>query len=250
MLERSLEPGEVLFAEGEPSELVGRILVGALEVVRRAEGREVVLARLGPGEQVGEMGVLEGRPRAATVRALEPARVSLVGRETFLEQVAGDAALAHRLLVTLSERLHRADLALAAAEGAPAAPPATVAAQLRLLPGSPELARILPAEGIALERLPFRVGRAPEPGERAPAQAVDLRLPDERPYRLSREHFRIERAREGVAVVDVASTLGTLVDGVGLGEPFDRSRLVLGKGEHRIVAGGMGSPFVFTLRVD
>lgn len=39
----------MLFAEGEPSELVGRIESGAVEVVRRVGDREVVLARLGPG---------------------------------------------------------------------------------------------------------------------------------------------------------------------------------------------------------
>lgn len=247
MIERRLERGEVLFAEGEPSELVGRILSGALEVVRRADGREIVLARLGAGEHVGEMGVLEGRPRAATVRALEPTRLVLLGREAFLEQLGRDPALAHRLLVSLSERLHRADLALAATPPAPAAAPTSA---LRLYAASPELATSLPREGLAIERLPFTVGRRPEGDEDAPGRAVDLLLGDSRPYRLSRIHFAIERAGEGVAVIDATSTLGTLVDGTALGEPFARSRLVLGRGRHELVAGGLGSPFAFELVVD
>lgn len=250
MIERRLAPGEVLFAEGEPSELVGRIESGALEVVRRVGERELVLARLGPGEHVGEMGVLEGRPRAATVRAVEPTRLVLLGREAFLESVASDPALAHRLLVTLSERLHRADLALAAAPpSVPSGPPPSAPLRLRLLAGSPELAAVLPEEGLPIDRLPFTVGRRAEEGERPPARPVDLRLDDTRPYRLSRLHFAIERTREGVAVVDATSTLGTLVDGVALGEPFARSRLVLGPGEHTIVAGGEGSPFAVRLRI-
>lgn len=250
MIERRLAPGEVLFAEGEASELVGRIESGAVEVVRRAGDRDIVLARLGPAEYVGEMGVLEGRPRAATVRAVEPTRLVLFGREAFLEDVARDPALAHRLLVSLSERLHRADLALAGALPASPAPLRATSPRLRLFAESEELARVLPAEGIAIDRLPFTVGRKPEAGERAPPRPVDLLLEDARPYRLSRVHFAIERTRDGVALVDATSTLGTLVDGVALGEPFARSRLPLGPGEHRIVAGGEGSPFVFRLRVE
>ncbi|MCS6779034.1 MAG: cyclic nucleotide-binding domain-containing protein [Geminicoccaceae bacterium] len=257
MIERSLAPGEILFAEGEPAELVGRIESGLLEVVKRTGGEEIVLARLGPGEHVGEMGVLEGRPRAATVRALEPARVRLASREAFLEQLAADPGLAHRLLVSLSERLHRADLALAGAVPGPSPTPVAAAGvrasgeppALRLLPGSPALAAVLPAEGIAIEHLPFSVGRRPAEGEAPPRRPVDLLLEDTEPYRLSRLHFHLERARDGVAVVDATSTLGTLVDEVPLGEPFAASRVVLGKGEHRIVAGGMGSPFVFRLIV-
>lgn len=257
MIERSLAAGEILFAEGEPSELVGRIESGLFEVVKSNGGEEIVLARLGPGEHVGEMGVLEGRPRAATVRALEPSRVMLFGREAFLEKVAADPGLAHRLLVSLSERLHRADLALAGAVPGPSATavPATGAGAsgeppaLRLLPGSPALAAVLPEDGIAIERLPFAVGRRPAIGEPPPRRPVDLLLDDTAPYRLSRLHFHLERARDGVAVVDATSTLGTLVDELPLGEPFASSRAVLGRGEHRIVAGGMGSPFVFRLIV-
>lgn len=249
MIERRVAPGEVVFAEGEPSELVGRIESGALEVVRRVGDREVVLARLGPGEHVGEMGVLEARPRAATVRAVEPTRLVLLGREAFLEQVASDPALAHRLLVTSSERLHRADLALAAAPPPAPVPTPAPAPTLRLQAASPALAAALPPEGILIDRLPFTVGRRPDAEERAPVRPVDLLLEDARPSRLSRLHFAIERAGDRVAVVDATSTLGTLVDGVALGEPFARSRLVLGPGEHTLIAGGEGSPFVFRLVV-
>jgi CRP-like cAMP-binding protein len=251
-VERVLEAGEVLFAEGEPPALVARILAGAVEVVKRAGEGEIVLARLGPPEHVGEMAVLEGRPRSATVRARERTRLALIGREAFLEQVASEPELAHRLLVTLSERLHRADQALAERDG-PARPGAAAAAAvpgLRLVAASPAMQAVLPADGVAIGSLPFSVGRAVEAEERAPDPPVDLALPDLRPFRLSRLHFRFERTRTGVALVDASSTLGTLVDGAALGGPFARSRVELGRGEHRIVAGGEGSPFVFRLRVD
>lgn len=141
MIERRLAPGEVLFAGGEASELVGRIESGAVEVVRRAGDRDIVLARLGRAEYVSETGVLEGRLRAATVRAVEPTRLVLFGREAFLEDVARAAALDHRLLVSSSERLHRADLALAGA--LPASPRQLPAPspRLRLFAESEALAR-------------------------------------------------------------------------------------------------------------
>ena len=67
----TLPGGTLLFEKGDTSDAVYLLLSGMLGVsVPDADGAERVVARIGPGELVGEMGCVSGQPRAATVRAL------------------------------------------------------------------------------------------------------------------------------------------------------------------------------------
>jgi len=61
--------GQLLFREGDPADSVFRILSGTVEIVRELNGEPIVLGRVGAGQFVGEMGVVENRPRNATARA-------------------------------------------------------------------------------------------------------------------------------------------------------------------------------------
>jgi signal transduction histidine kinase len=65
-----LEPGEQLFAEGDPGPSAYVITDGEIEIVKKSGGREVRLAIRRPGEVIGEMALLRDSPRSATARAL------------------------------------------------------------------------------------------------------------------------------------------------------------------------------------
>src|SRR5690349_7569689 len=252
-------PGEVVFLEGEPSRAVLFVREGEVEAAKEAGTGEVVLGTVGPGEFAGEMGVVEGRPRSATVRARTAVLGEMVERRAFLERVSRDPQLAFGVLLRLSERLHAADERLAEAvaaapdEGHATAPSdaASVAVGERvvLFAASDALAGLLPAEGVAVDRLPFEVGRRPAEGEGHPGGSVRLELEDAVPYRLSRRHFAVVAADGGLAVRDDHSTLGTVVNGEAVGEQFPRSEAPLRRGENLVVAGGADSPFAFRLLV-
>jgi MFS family permease len=77
--------GEDAVREGEPGERFYVIDSGALDV--HAGGR--ALARLGPGDCFGEIALLRGVPRTATVTAVEPAQLQALGRDEFLAAVTG-----------------------------------------------------------------------------------------------------------------------------------------------------------------
>jgi NTE family protein len=67
----TLPGGTLLFEKGDRSDAIYLLLSGLLGVlVPDTDGGERVVARLGPGELVGEMGCVSGQPRAATIRAL------------------------------------------------------------------------------------------------------------------------------------------------------------------------------------
>jgi NADH:ubiquinone reductase (H+-translocating) len=73
------EAGQEIVRQGERGEHLFFIAQGEVEVVQHDEDGGRVLARLGPGEHFGEMAVLEGTRRTATVRALTPVELIAMG---------------------------------------------------------------------------------------------------------------------------------------------------------------------------
>jgi serine/threonine-protein kinase len=77
---RTVEPGETVFTEGEGGEYAFVILAGKVEVYRMVGGTKRVLATLGPGEIVGELAIFSDVARTASVAALEPTTIRIMGR--------------------------------------------------------------------------------------------------------------------------------------------------------------------------
>jgi CRP/FNR family cyclic AMP-dependent transcriptional regulator len=99
-----VEAGDVLTTEGT----TGReafVLMSGTAVVTIA-GREV--ATVGPGDVVGEMAVLDGQPRTATVTALEPMRVLAIDPRSF-RTLLGEPGIARKVLAAEVARLRVAD---------------------------------------------------------------------------------------------------------------------------------------------
>jgi CRP/FNR family transcriptional regulator, cyclic AMP receptor protein len=93
--------GKVLATEGVPGQEFVVIRAGTVSVTR--DGTE--LAELGPGDYFGEISLMDGGPRTATVTAKTPVTIEVVERRDFdslLETVPG---LAQRLMVGLAQRL-------------------------------------------------------------------------------------------------------------------------------------------------
>lgn len=81
---RVLAPGEVLVEESQPAESAFVISDGELEILRTVDGQDVPLAIRSAGDLVGEMGVLTGLRRNATIRARTQATVLTIDGETFM----------------------------------------------------------------------------------------------------------------------------------------------------------------------
>lgn len=107
-----LATGDVVAAEGDDGNALFAIATGELEVVKRSRSADVPIARLGPGEIVGEMAVLEGLPRNATVRAVAPSRVIRIGRDTVLGLVRTRPSAAMSIIRTVTGRLRSTEALL------------------------------------------------------------------------------------------------------------------------------------------
>ena len=257
-MRRRFEQGETLFRQGDPSAVAIEILSGSAEVLRQAGDDAIVLGTVNAGEFVGEMGVLEDRPRSATVRAVAPVEAELIERQAFLDRVSAEPELARKLLVRMSARLRDVEDILtriythgseeSARDRLPA--PAAASSAITLAAATKRARAVIGGEPIAIDRLPFTVGRQPEEGQAPPLIAPDLAIPEPAPYRLSRAHFSLIVEDGAMVVRDLASTLGTIVNNRSIGRDFPLDSVPLHQGENTIVAGGRESPFVFTVTLS
>ncbi len=120
-------------------------------------------------------------------------------------------------------------------------------APIRFIVADAEIAEQIEYPELDIELFPFIVGRADGKSRK---QSVDLALPDEAPYQLSRRHFMIEESALGFEIVDCGSYHGTIVNGAKLGGDQMAFRATLNPGENEIVAGTSSSPFRFILVLD
>ena len=67
---RHVPAGEVVVAEGEPTDSIHIVCYGRLQVHRQQDGRDLVVGEVGPGDTVGDREVLTGTPAATSVRAV------------------------------------------------------------------------------------------------------------------------------------------------------------------------------------
>jgi CRP/FNR family transcriptional regulator, cyclic AMP receptor protein len=105
---RPYRKGEVIFVRGDPGTSLYLIETGRVKIVLTSpEGKEVVLARLGPADFFGDLALLDGDPRSADAVAQEGGQLLLLRREDFLRFVEARPAVAARLLAVLSRRLRR-----------------------------------------------------------------------------------------------------------------------------------------------
>src|SRR5512140_2082174 len=106
---REFARGTVLFREGEPGKEMYVVQSGRVNVSKNAGDVEKILASLGPGEFLGEMSILNNKPRSATATCAEPSKVLVIDATPFEAMIRGNAEIAIRMIKKLADRLQEAD---------------------------------------------------------------------------------------------------------------------------------------------
>jgi CRP-like cAMP-binding protein len=100
---------DYLFFEGAPAKWLVLVAEGRVKMIKHSEsGRETILATFGPGQIVGEVGVLVGEAYPATAQALEPAVTYSLRRDAYADLLRAHPDLAWALIAELGRRLQRA----------------------------------------------------------------------------------------------------------------------------------------------
>ena len=118
-LTKQLQPvdfprGHTVFAEGEPGDRLYIILSGKVKLGRHSpDGRENLLAVMGPSDMFGELTVFDPGPRTSTATAVTDVRLATMDRTALREWITKRPEIAEQLLRVLARRLRRTNNALA-----------------------------------------------------------------------------------------------------------------------------------------
>jgi CRP/FNR family transcriptional regulator, cyclic AMP receptor protein len=108
MTEVSLTRGHVVFREGDPGDQLYVVAEGKIKLGRSsADGRENLLAIIGPGEMFGELSLFDPGPRTATATAVTDARVLALSHPDLRPWLTGRPEVALSLLRQVARRLRR-----------------------------------------------------------------------------------------------------------------------------------------------
>jgi CRP-like cAMP-binding protein len=102
---REFKPGEVLFHEGEPGEVMFVIQQGSVVVSKSIDGTPTTLAELGAGDFVGELVVVRGGHHTTTAMATAATKVMVIDGPTLEGMVTMDSEIAVRFIRGLASRL-------------------------------------------------------------------------------------------------------------------------------------------------
>jgi CRP/FNR family transcriptional regulator, cyclic AMP receptor protein len=107
---KSLARGATVLVAGDQTDSLYIILAGRLKVMMSdAEGKEVILSILGPGEFFGEMGLIDDSPRSASVVGIEPCELLSIAKRDFNKCLAENFEMAMAVMRGLVRRLREAD---------------------------------------------------------------------------------------------------------------------------------------------
>ncbi len=106
---RTFAEGEDIFEIGEPGRCLYILTAGAVQVLHPNRPATLQLARIGPGEFIGEMALLNDSPRSATARAAGRVEALVLDKVDFRQLVLEQPEVGLKLLEVLSKRIRAAD---------------------------------------------------------------------------------------------------------------------------------------------
>ena len=103
-----IRKGEIVFSEGEPGDSLYIVLSGKIKVGRRAaDGRQNLIAVMGPSYMVGELSLFDPGPRTATATAVLDTRLARLRKQALRPWLNNRPEIAEQLLRVLARRLRR-----------------------------------------------------------------------------------------------------------------------------------------------
>jgi CRP/FNR family cyclic AMP-dependent transcriptional regulator len=107
---KSAPRSTIVMAGGDATDSLYIVLSGRLKVMMSdAEGKEVILSILGPGEFFGEMGLIDDEPRSASVVTIEPCELLSISKRDFKKCIQENAEMSMAVMRGLVKRLREAD---------------------------------------------------------------------------------------------------------------------------------------------
>ncbi len=109
IVQRHLEPGEMIFAEGQACDGLYVVEAGLVKLYKVSkDGREQALATHGPGQTLSELSMIDGESHPFSAAALGESTLLFIGMETLQTVCQRDPGCSHRVLGIVAARLRSA----------------------------------------------------------------------------------------------------------------------------------------------
>lgn len=253
MRELRFNPGEVIIKENSFGSSAYILKSGSVDVTKKAKNRDIVLATLEAEEIFGELGLIDDRPRSASVIAKTGVIVDEIVRDDFLSLLEDKAKFVIPILKTLFERLRQANEIVVSLENqleeSAKASYDTFVASVNIEGLTEKSRSVLKNKVLTIKKFPFKIGRESTHSHNDIFIDNDLFLSDEVPFNVSRNHLSINHIKNNFYVLDRGSRIGTIVNDKPIGGKISNFKSNLIKGDNIIILGDEASPFKFKIIV-
>ncbi|MGR3219571.1 MAG: cyclic nucleotide-binding domain-containing protein [Candidatus Anammoxibacter sp.] len=262
-MQETYRENDIIIREGSKGTSAYTVVSGTVEVSIKKDNIKCVLAILGRKQIFGEMGLIEDKPRSATVMALEEdTKVSVMTRDNFKSIYDKNPAAILPIVKTLLERLRvavRMTGALCASCASKNEDDDETSKKVARVKDDDRYVIItglndaseeeLGGKPLDIKEFPFKVGRvSPSDGP----QAKDVLANNDfsinemtPPFYVSKNHFMIEKTDNTFFVVDRGSKTGVYVNGEHVTESYCIDTI----DDNEIIVGTTYSPYLFKLTI-
>jgi len=106
MVTRSFQKNTIIINEGDEASTFFIIITGAIKVfLSNEEGKEIIINAQGPGDHFGELALLDGAPRSASVITTEKSTIGVISKEDFHKVLSRNTDMALNLIRELTRRV-------------------------------------------------------------------------------------------------------------------------------------------------
>jgi len=102
---KDLAIGGLVCKEGQHGSFLSFVSKGELEIVKKLDGKEVTISTIGEGDTLGEMALIDGLTRSATVKACKPSTILILRRDDFNNLLAQHPEVGIKILKGIARLL-------------------------------------------------------------------------------------------------------------------------------------------------
>ncbi|MBN2602228.1 MAG: cyclic nucleotide-binding domain-containing protein [Candidatus Marinimicrobia bacterium] len=251
MKERFFETGATIIEEGSLGDSAFILKSGMVEVRKKAKHDTILLATLEAEEIFGEMGLIEDKPRSASIIAKTRVVADEISREDFMGLLDDKKSFIIPILRAFFERLRQTNDLVVRLENqigpSSAKEQAGLADSVSISGLTKEANTALKGKELQIKKFPFKIGRNSSHVSDAIFVNNDLCIDDIVPYNVSKNHMSINFQNNQFYILDRGSSLGTIVNGKQIGGQVSNYKTNLNPGENIVIIGGEASPYQFRI---
>ncbi len=246
----TFKKGEYIFREGEPSEKIYQILEGSVEILKKNNGEDVVIAIAKEDDIIGELGIIQDRLRESSVIVKEDVKLREIDPRIF-DTLAEEENYRDIMLIisSLAEHVREFGNKLIEFGIANTSDKKKDVFNIIFRPVSKNAINSFgDYDKLVIKKLPYTVGRFSRRKTDRIFHKNDFYLLNNHPFTISRNHFVLKEKDGEIYFMDNGSKLGSIVNGEKVNK--HNISVKLKEGINEVILGPRNDNFIYELVVE